>query len=410
MPDADPWQGRLDRIGRLVVLPLLAVSTLMAGLAEQSGYGTPRRFYYGLVVVAATVVWTLGITLRGLDHERKRRPAVAAIGFIGHTALSAALVGINPWFGIFAYTGYMFANRFPTTWMRVGVVLTALILAGSEMGGYPLERGTWIGYLIIAAVNATLVMFLIDITDRVLKQNADRGTMITELNQANERLSGALAENAGLHAQLVEQAREAGVQDERQRLAGEIHDTLAQGLTGIVTQLEAADQAKHIPIEWQRHLDQARALARASLTEARRSVRALRPEQLEHATLVEALDELARSWTHTSSVPVRVEATGDVRLLPAEVEATLFRVAQEALTNVAKHAHASKVSLTLTFLDDVVLLDVRDDGLGWSGAARPGGYGLEGMQARLVRVGGTLEIETGPGEGTALSACVPATP
>jgi signal transduction histidine kinase len=113
--------------------------------------------------------------------------------------------------------------------------------------------------------------------------------MIGELAEANRRLEESMAENAALHARLVEQARAAGVVQERRRLAGEIHDTLAQGLTAIVAQLEAAEQARHRPAEWSRHLAQARSLARSSLTEARRSVRALRPEQLENATL-------ARRW------------------------------------------------------------------------------------------------------------------
>jgi signal transduction histidine kinase len=399
------WQGRLDRLGRLVPLPLLAVSAVMAWLAERGGYGTAHRLYLSLLVAAVAAIWTLVVTMRVIGRQTR----LIALGFIGHTALAAVLVGLNPWFGVFAYTGYMVANRLPGIFGKLGIVLTAFVMAGSEMASYPFEHsGSWPGYLIITAINATLLLAFVDVADRVLAQNAERGRMIAALNEANERLSAAMAENAGLHAQLVAQAREAGVQDERQRLAGEIHDTLAQGLIGIVTQLEAADQAKHVPVEWQRHLDQARELARAGLTEARRSVRALRPEQLEHATFTEALDALTHAWTQTSSIPVRTEITGSPRPLGADADAALFRVAQEALTNVAKHAHASKVWLTLTLLEDVVLLDVRDDGVGWTGAPRPGGYGLDGMRARLARVGGTLEVETAPGEGTALSASVPA--
>ena len=114
--------------------------------------------------------------------------------------------------------------------------------------------------------------------------------MIAELAEANRRLELALSENAGLHAQLLAQAREAGVLDERQRLAGEIHDTLAQGLVGIVTQLEAAEQARNHPAEWSHHLHQARELARSGVMAARRSVRALRPEQLENTPLVTAIE------------------------------------------------------------------------------------------------------------------------
>jgi signal transduction histidine kinase len=403
-PADEHWQGRLDHLGRLVPLPLLAVSAVMAWLAERGGYGTADRLYLSLLIAAVAAVWTLLVTMRVIGRQTR----LIALGFIGHIALAAVLVGLNPWFGIFAYTGYIVANRLPGLSGKLGIVLTAFVMAGSETASYPFQHsGSWPGYLIITAINATLILLLVDVANRVLAQNAERGRMIAELNEANERLSTALAENAGLHAQLVEQAREAGVQDERQRMAGEIHDTLAQGLAGIVTQLEAADQARHLPDEWQRHLDQARTLARSSLAEARRSVRAMRPEQLEHADLVTAIGELSRAWTQTSAVPVRIEATGAIRPLPTDTEATLFRVAQEALTNVGKHAHAEKVGLTLTFLDDVVLLDVRDDGLGWRLTEQQGGYGLDGMRQRLARVGGTLEIETAPGEGTALSASIP---
>jgi signal transduction histidine kinase len=402
--DGEDWDRRLDRVGRRFMLPLLLAATLLAYLAMRTGFGTPARFYYGLIAVGGAAVWVAAVDLRTIGGPEAAR----TIGFAGHWALAAVLVGVNPWFGLFAFTGYMLADELPPRWREAGFVLNAAVVAGSQVGGYPfVDTSAWPIYLLVLAVNVTILFALVGITRRVLQQNTERGQMIADLHETNERLEAALAENAGLHAQLVEQAREAGVQDERQRLAGEIHDTLAQDLIGIVTQLEAAQQARHLSEEWQRHVDQARALARDGLVEARRSVRALRPEQLEHAGLAEAVDELARSWAQTANVPVRVEATGAVRPLAVDVEAALFRVAQEALTNVGKHAHASKVWLTLTYLDDIVLLDVRDDGLGWSGDPRAGSYGITGMRSRLAQLGGRLEVETAPGEGTALSASVP---
>jgi signal transduction histidine kinase len=209
------------------------------------------------------------------------------------------------------------------------------------------------------------------------------------------------------------------VLDERRRMAREMHDTLAQGLTGIITQLEATERTAGRPEQWRRHLDQARALARTSLTEARRSVEALRPEPLEEASLPEALGEMASRWSETSAVELSFTTTGAPQPLLAELEMTLFRVAQEALANVAKHAEASKVGLTLSYTDQAVLLDVRDDGVGFlaehvgGGNGRPAdglGFGLEGMRQRLRRVAGSLEIESAPGDGTAVSASVPAIP
>jgi signal transduction histidine kinase len=242
-----------------------------------------------------------------------------------------------------------------------------------------------------------------------------RRTTIEELDATNARLSAALEENASLHAQLLVQAREAGVRAERERMAREIHDTIAQGLTGIVAQLEAADVADGDAVVRRRHIDTARGLARESLTEARRSVAALAPGRLEEARLPDAITGMAKKWAETSGVALSVETTGDpVALLP-DLEVALYRVAQEALANVGKHAGATRVGLTLSYMDDVVVLDVRDDGSGFDPATYGGpvagsGFGLAAMEQRLRRVSGRWEIESAPGEGTAVSASVPAIP
>lgn len=208
------------------------------------------------------------------------------------------------------------------------------------------------------------------------------------------------------------QAREAGVLDERQRMAREIHDTIAQGLTGIVTQLEAAGQAKDRPDDWRRHLDNAARLARDSLSEARRSVEGTRPGPLANAALPEALADVARQWSAVNGVPVEVKTTGDRVPLHPDIEVALLRTAQEALANVAKHASATRAALTLSYMGDEVTLDVRDDGVGFAvsnGAVAPRkGFGLTAMRQRVGRVAGSLAIESEPGGGTAISARVPA--
>jgi signal transduction histidine kinase len=241
----------------------------------------------------------------------------------------------------------------------------------------------------------------------MIDQNEERGRMIGELAEANRRLEASMAENAELHAQLVAQARQAGIIEERQRLAGEIHDTLAQGLTGIITQLEAAEHNRDRQDTWPGHVARARALARANLTEARRSVRALRPEQLEQATLPEAIGTLARTWSEGSSIAADVQTTGDVVRADPDTEAAVFRAAQEALSNVTKHARATRVQITLTYAGDTLLLDVADNGTGFDGSAATDGYGLVGMRQRLSRVGGTLTVESSPGAGTILNASAP---
>jgi signal transduction histidine kinase len=290
----------------------------------------------------------------------------------------------------------------------IAVAATSCVVYLAPPGSGWRDPSTWPFLIFIVALQTAAVSGGNLFGVRTMEEQEKRKQMVADLE-------AALKENAGLHAQLVAQAREAGVLDERQRLAGEIHDTLAQGLTGIITQLEAAEQLRNDPGESQRHVEQARKLARESLSEARRSVQALRPGQLEESRLPEAIAKLAKEWSQTSGVPVRIETTGEAVPLPPALEVTLFRAAQEGLANVARHANATRVGLTVSYLDDMVRLDVRDDGVGFDvgvqgsaeATANGRGYGLSAMRQRLRRVGGSLEVESGPGVGTAISASVP---
>ena len=175
-------------------------------------------------------------------------------------------------------------------------------------------------------------------------------------------------------------------------MAREIHDTLAQGLIGVVTQLQAAGAADE-PAVWRRHHDSAIDLARESLTEARRSVHALRPEPLASGRLDDALAEVAARWSERHGVTAEFTTTGAARRLPPAAEDALLRTAQEALANAARHAAATRVGVTLSYLDHDVALDVRDDGRGFDPAGRPAAAGsAAGSEAgseagRWVRVG-----------------------
>jgi signal transduction histidine kinase len=336
--------------------------------------------------------------------------------FAGLLVLIAALVACSPLFGFFAWTGYLYtAQALSGRWLPAGTAAVAVLTAIAQVGGF--WALTWPGMLPIFGI---VLLFNVGIATGMtfLSIDADRKSerrrrMIGELADANAKLAAAMRENAGLHAQLLAQAREAGVLDERQRLAGEIHDVLAQGLTGIVTQLEAADQAEARPADRRRHLDQAKRLARDSLSEARRSVRALSPEPLSAAALPEALTEVVDGWAGRHGIAAELVTTGTPRRLLPEIEATLLRTAQEALANVARHAAATRVGLTLSYMEDVVTLDVRDDGRGFDASAPHavhdgGGFGLAAMRERVQRVAGTLAVESERGGGTAVSACVPA--
>ena len=174
-------------------------------------------------------------------------------------------------------------------------------------------------------------------------------------------------------------------------------------------QIEAAGQSSGDQVKLRRHLDNASDIARQSLAEARRSVAAIRPKPLDGSGLPDALEEVATKWSERSRIPVQITVTGDRRPIHPEIEVALLRAAQEALTNVDKHANATRTGVTLSFMADSVALDVRDDGSGMTAAAsaKSGSFGLAGMRQRINRLKGEMSLESAPGEGTALSVRVP---
>jgi signal transduction histidine kinase len=368
-----------------------------------------------LVLVAAA--WSYAFATR--QPARATDPRLGPVYIGGLLVLMAMLVHLSPFFGFQALAGYSHSFMFLRgRWRWAGVVVTAALVAYSQLGGGLIDElnlGLVAGLAVITLINSAVAGGFTYFGTLSTQQSHRRRDIIVELNETNRRLSESLEENAALHVQLLAQAREAGVLDERARLAREIHDTIAQGLTGIVTQLEAAGAADDDAELRHRHIDTAGALARESLAEARRSVDALAPGQLDEAQLPDAIAEMGKKWAETVGVELVVDTTGDPRPLLPELEVTLFRVAQEALANVGKHAAATRVGLTLSYMDDVVVLDVRDDGRGftpgrWSRPDAGSGFGLAAMEQRVRRVSGTLAVESAPGDGAALSASVPAIP
>jgi signal transduction histidine kinase len=227
-----------------------------------------------------------------------------------------------------------------------------------------------------------------------------------------------LAQLATTRADLAAAEREAGILEERARLSREIHDTLAQGFASVVTQLEAADaQLLPSPERARGHLRAAEEVARASLEEARGLVWALRPGTLQDGGLPAAIQRAAAAAAPVpapgeSPTAVDVTVAGQPRQLATDVEVTLLRSAQEAMANALRHAHASRVTVTLTYFDDAVSLDVIDDGAGFDpsavlGPGPAGGHGLPGMRERAERLGGHLDVESAPGDGTVIALQLP---
>jgi nitrate/nitrite-specific signal transduction histidine kinase len=217
------------------------------------------------------------------------------------------------------------------------------------------------------------------------------------------------------NARLYEETRQIAVMEERNRMAREIHDTLAQGFSGIILQLEAAEQALGgEDSATERHLNQARSLARKSLAEARRSVWNLRPQALEQLSLVEALKQEVDKLSQSIEVNAKFNVFGVRRDLQPELEAVLLRICQESLTNVRKHAKATEVEINLTFDESAVELSIRDNGVGFKSIAASGDekkrgvFGLISMRERARGLGGTFEVQSMKGKGTLVRVVIPA--
>lgn len=208
-------------------------------------------------------------------------------------------------------------------------------------------------------------------------------------------------------ARLFAQQAALGALEERNRLAREIHDTLAQGLTAVSLQLESADallEAGMEPAKVRQVVQHALALTRANLEEARRSVLDLRAAPLEGRTLVEALAALAEQ----TAVPVDLLVQGAVRSLPRRLETGLYRLAQEALQNVSRHAQAHRVVVKLLFMPDAVKLVVADDGVGFDPTVvPPDRFGLIGMNERVRLLNGRFHLQSATGEGTHIEVVLP---
>jgi PAS domain S-box-containing protein len=209
---------------------------------------------------------------------------------------------------------------------------------------------------------------------------------------------------------LQKQAEAASIIEERNRMAREIHDTLAQAFTGILAQVGAANQVLTDDVEaTQPHLDLIKELARTGLTEARRSVVALRPQLLEEGSLQSALHRLvAQLRTAAMDTTLYYEVEGAVYSLPTEVESNLLRIGQEALTNATRHANADEIRVELVYDRDRFCLRVKDNGQGFGVGciSCSKGFGLLGMSERAERIGAQLTIKSQPGQGTEIIVTV----
>ncbi|WP_347349983.1 sensor histidine kinase [Intrasporangium sp.] len=410
------WRSRETTFFRWLPHGLLLVVTTVVLLGSLSRIAPAAL----LGLVLATSAWEAGWSTARVRRSRDRSPGLGRAGRLGGAAdgvylgvlfaLTACLDLAHPLYGFF--TWFLFIRTFDVArgWPRwVGVLAVAGLISWAQSGS-PVEPTTgllvfWAALLAMNLGIAVAVVRFMEVSDRHAER---RKELVAELETSNARLQQVLAENARLYDQLLGQAHEAGVQAERERFAGEVHDTIAQGLAGVITQLEALERAGSAE-ERQRHASAARQIARDALAEARRFLAAVGPERLEQARLPDAVRELAAAWAVGTGVATHVEVVGTAAALTADAEVALYRAAQEALTNVAKHAQAARVVVTLSYTDSAILLDVRDDGRGCDAAAPTSGtaFGLRSMRRRVAALGGQVTLESEPGAGATVSAVIP---
>ncbi len=338
------------------VLALMGVLYVVVGVRAFGG-GTPWRSAAFLVPAWAALIW---------------------------------LVHVSP----AAYT--MFFALIPLTW----AMLSALAAIGATCLAIATLTITW-----LAAgrdTTETLVENGINLSLSIIV-----GLFITGVIRESERRAELIKQLTATQADLAAAERERGVLAERERLAGEIHDTLAQGLTSILNFAQAAEASlDRDPEVARQRLGLVQQVARNNLAEARALVAALQPVDLDGASLRAALDRVVARFGDEADVPAHLEVVGTPHTLPPNAEVVLVRATQEALANVLRHAKAAVASVTLVYGSGQTILEVTDDGRGFDPESVDG-FGLRGMRTRTEQAGGRLEIESQPGSGTTVRLTLP---
>jgi signal transduction histidine kinase len=381
------------RVGQAVITVVLLVIGVWRAISD----GTPAALTIGVAVIFAG--WYFGgLTLASRVADR----TLATWWLVGLTIIWMGAVAVSEQFVWLAFPLWLLAGFvMPLRWAIVlGVVALAIVIA------VPAVRN---GTTTVAEVVGPLVgaVFAFGISRGYLELVEDA----RERRRLIESLVVAHAQTAALQDELARMQRASGATQERVRLSRDIHDTIAQSVSSI-GMLAGAALRNAEPAESERALAQIQDLARDGLADTRRIVAALIPAELEQGALADALGRLLARLHDETGIDTDLHADG-LPTLPTVTEVALLRTAQSALANVRTHARATRVVVTLADAGDSVRLDIVDDGTGfdvegWNAHdSADGGYGLRSMRTRLRELGGGLEVESTPGEGTALSAFVP---
>ncbi|WP_437113741.1 sensor histidine kinase [Streptomyces roseoverticillatus] len=365
------------RLVRLALHGSFYVLLAVAAAPAAAGGKSPATLLPAAVLAAA---YGLGV----IRSTARRGPWLTAV-----TAVWLLLLAMDHGYSYVAFPlFFLFLGTLPVRWAHPAIATaTAAVVAAQAAAPGGLTAAKVIG----PAAGAAVAILTGYGYAALYRESRKRQQLIDDLLRTRDELAAA--------------QREAGRLAERQRLAREIHDTLAQGLSSIVLLARAAETAA--PDTARERVREIGLTASDNLAEARRFVQALTPPALEDAPLPEALRRVT-----ARTVPGAVfRLDGDPCTLPMETEVALLRLTQEALANVARHANADRTAVTLAFLDGQVTLDVYDDGVGFAPGDGPADgrrtFGLHGMRERIAALGGTLTVESAPGEGTAIAAVVP---
>ncbi|QCQ90086.1 sensor histidine kinase [Rhodococcus sp. SGAir0479] len=377
---------RVMQIGaHALFVALLAVGTGRALAADDGRWWIP-------VLALAELGWYGS----GVVFARRSRDTGASAGrlWLGVLVLGwLVLVLASPDFVWLSFALFFLCFHLLSVPQALGatVALTAVSVSASLWHGVTNTTASIVGPAIGAAVAAGMAV----VYQQLVQEASERQSLVDELTEAHRELLGAQDE-------LVALQRESGALAERSRLARDIHDTLAQGFSSILLLARAgARNSEPVPI-----FDQIAETAQQNLIEARRVVAALAPADLETAPLESALRRLLDRLTDQTGIAGELITDGEAVALPMDYDVALLRVAQSALANVRLHSHAQRVRVTLGHAGDEVRLDIVDDGVGFD-AREAGGFGLRAMRDRLAELGGTLVVESAPGDGTAVAATLP---
>jgi signal transduction histidine kinase len=380
---------------------LMAVVLTAIGVirAIGDGVGMPAAIISGVAILG----WhTAGTILPSKTHSR----SLAAWWLLGFAAIWIAAVAVSAEFVWLAFLLWLLAGHLLS--LRWGLLLSGFVLAVVIVAPI-LHHGTTSYANIFGPLIGGIFAFGISRGYlQLLRDAAERERLVTSLTRAQ-------AETAELQDELALAQRHSGAIAERTRISRDIHDTIAQALSSIRLLAHAGAGRTEDP-DAARTLEQVETLAGDSLADVRRIVAALAPAELEDDALASALQRMLDRIRDETGLQGELHVDDSMPILPTEVEVALLRTAQSALANVRLHARASRVVMSLIDTDDTVRLDILDDGTGfdqpaWEQDADAGSsYGLRFMRARLRELGGGLNIESTPGEGTALSIHLPIRP